>query len=313
MKTNPVQPSDLRGVIAVPPLARRSDATRSLDWGENDRLARHIVAGGIPRLLYGGNAFLYHLRLDEYRDLLVWLSEIDGETWAIPSAGPSYGVAMEHASLLRRHRFPAVMMLPCSDPRTPAGLERGLREIADAAETPFILYLKEETNFGAPLEAGLDVVARLVEDGVCVAIKYAVVRPDPTGDPYLDALLARVDRTRVVSGIGERPAVAHMRHQRLSGFTTGSGCIAPALSQALYTACRAGEWERAEALRARFLPLEEIRDRLGPSIVLHHAVAAAEIAATGPAPPFMTALDAAEAEALAPVARALQLNASGNI
>lgn len=306
MKTSPVTLSDLRGVFAVPPLARRPDAARALDWAENDRLARHIIAGGVRRLLYGGNAFLYHLTLSEYADLLAWLSSIEGDPWAIPSAGPAYGMAMEQAALLRRHEFPAVMMLPCSDPRSPAGLYRGLREIADAAETPLILYLKEETNFGAPREAGLDVVARLVAEGVCVAIKYAVVRPDPADDPYLDALLARVERARVVSGIGERPAVAHLRHFGLPGFTTGSGCVAPALTQSLYDACRAGDWPRAEAIRARFLPLEDARDRLGPSVVLHHAVAAAGIAATGPVPPFLDGLSTDQIEALAPVARELK-------
>ena len=39
-----------------------------------------------------------------------------------------------------------------------------------------MLYLKEEMNMGADLMAGLDAVARLVEEGVCIAIKYAVVR-----------------------------------------------------------------------------------------------------------------------------------------
>jgi dihydrodipicolinate synthase/N-acetylneuraminate lyase len=306
VKRTAVEPSDLQGVIAVPPLARRPDVARSLDWSENDRLVKHLLAAGVHRLLYGGNAFLYHVRFVEYRELIAWLAEMPGDVWALPSAGPTFGLALEQAELLRHYRFPAVMMLPCSDPRAPAGLYRGLREIADLAETPLILYLKEETNFGPSREAGLDVVARLVSEGICVAIKYAVVRPNPAEDPYLEALLGRVDRVRVVSGIGERPAVVHMRHFGLPGFTTGSGCVAPWASQALFDACRAGEWERAEAIRKRFLPLEDLRDRYGPSVVLHHAVAAAGIAATGPVPPFMSALSRGEVDLIAPVARALK-------
>ena len=77
---------------------------------------------------------------------------------------------------------------------------------------PLILYFKDENGFGSDREAGLDAVARLVQDGICVAMKYAIVRADPRVDPYLDGLLQRVDRSRVVSGIGERPAIAHMRH-----------------------------------------------------------------------------------------------------
>jgi len=82
-----------------------------------------------------------------------------------------------------------------------------------------ILYLKDEHNFGPNKEAGLDVVARLVDDGLCVGIKYAVVRDDPSQDPFLENLLSRVDRKFVISGIGERPAVVHLRDWKLPGFT----------------------------------------------------------------------------------------------
>ena len=61
MKTTPVGPEDLRGVFAVPPLARKPDVTRSLDFDENELIVHHIVNGGITRLIYGGNAFLYHV------------------------------------------------------------------------------------------------------------------------------------------------------------------------------------------------------------------------------------------------------------
>ena len=106
------------------------------------------------------------------------------------------------------------------------------------ASTPLVLYLKEENNFGADKMAGLDAVARMVADGTCVWIKYAVVRKDPKEDAYLEALLARVDKSRVVSGIGERPAIVHMRDWSLPGFTTGSGCIAPAASLEVFRKLR---------------------------------------------------------------------------
>ena len=74
MKTNPVSLEDLRGVFSVPPLARKNDVRRSLDFEQNDRIVKHIAAGGITRFLYGGNAFLYHVTLAEYEALLEWLS-----------------------------------------------------------------------------------------------------------------------------------------------------------------------------------------------------------------------------------------------
>src|SRR5205823_5358431 len=212
---------DLRGVFAVPPLARSGDPRRSLDFEQNNLIVRHIANGGMTRFIYGGNAFLYHLTLAEYEQLLEWLSGFAGDLWTIPSIGPSFGRAMDQALLLRKYKFPCAMMLPCGDPRDAAGLERGYREAAEATGTKLIVYLKEENNFGADKDAGLDAVARLVDDGVCVGIKYAVVRQNPTQDAYLEALLKRVDRQFVISGIGERPAVTHLRDWKLPGFTTG--------------------------------------------------------------------------------------------
>src|SRR5436190_6427041 len=305
MKMTPLTPDALRGVFAGPPLARRAETGRRIDFAESDRSVRHMAAGGLTRFLYGGNAFLYHVTLAEYEELLRWLSGFADELWAIPSVGPSFGRAMDQAALLRRHRFPCAMALPCGDPRDAAGLEAGLREIADAAGLGLILYLKDEGNFGPDKDAGLDVVARLVDARVCVGIKYAVIRPDPAQDPYLDGLLRRVDRRFVISGIGERPAVAHLRHFRLPGFTTGSGCLAPGLSHGLFQACAVSNWAAAETLRSRFIPLEDKRDAWGPARVLHAAIDIAGVAATGPIPPFVSALGDSQRAELAPVARAL--------
>ena len=289
----------------MPPLARKNDARRSIDFEENNRIVRHIAGGGLTRFLYGGNAFLYHVTLAEYEALLDWLNSFADGLWAIPSLGPSYGRAMDQASILRRYKFPCAMALPCGDPRDAKGLETGLREIAESANTPLILYLKDENNFGADKEAGLDVVARLVDEGVCVAIKYAVVRQNLADDAYLNSLLKRVDRARVISGIGERPAVVHMRDWRLPGFTTGSGCVAPRLSGQIFEACVKGDYEMAEGLRAEFLPLEDLRDAWNPAKVLHFATQLAGVAETGPVAPFLSTLSEERLKELAPVARAL--------
>jgi dihydrodipicolinate synthase/N-acetylneuraminate lyase len=305
MKTTAVVPQDLLGVFPVPPLARANDSERRIDFAQNDRLLRHMTAGGLTRFLYGGNAFLYHVTLAEYEQLLEWLAGFAGSLWAIPSVGPSFGRALDQAALLRRQRFPCAMALPCADPRDAAGLEAGLREIADRAGLSLILYLKDESNFGADKEAGLDVVARLVDEKICVAIKYAVVRQDPRHDAYLEGLLRRVDKRHVISGIGERPAVVHMRDFGLPGFTTGSGCLAPGLSNEIFAACARRDYARGEVLREAFLALEDKRDLWGPARVLHAAIELAGVAATGAIPPFVSALDEAKRAALLPVAREL--------
>jgi dihydrodipicolinate synthase/N-acetylneuraminate lyase len=309
MKTTPVTHNDLRGVFPVPPLPRKRDAARTIDFAENARVVAHIRAGGCSRMIYGGNAFLYHVTLAEYDSLLAWLASHPDEVWMIPSAGPAYGRLMDQAPLLRKYGFPCVMTLPSGDPRDAAGLERGLREFSDAAATPLMLYLKEEYNFGGDKPAGLDAVARMVADGTCVAIKYAVVRQNPGEDAYLAELLKRVPREVVISGIGERPAIVHMRDWRLPGFTTGSGCVAPNLTQAIFEACSQGLFERAAPIRERFLPLEDLRDAWGPARVLHSAVELAEIAQSGSIAPFISELDNAALDQLRPVAQALAADA----
>lgn len=305
MKTGPVRAADWCGVFPVPPLARKNDASRAIDFEESGKIVEHIAAGGIRNFLYGGNAFLYHIRMREYAALLEWLAGFPNDHWMIPSAGPSFGRAMDQAELLRKYEFPCVMLLPCADPRDAKGLEQGYRAFSSEARKKLILYLKEEHNMGADKEAGLDVVARLVDEGICVGIKYAVVRTNPAEDPYLTSLLRRVDKSFVISGIGERPAMAHMRGFELPGFTTGSGCIAPARSKQLWELCNEGRFEEADEVRRLFLPVEDLRDALGPARVLHAAMELAGIAGTGPIEPYVSMLNEAQLEKLAKPAKDL--------
>jgi dihydrodipicolinate synthase/N-acetylneuraminate lyase len=132
-----------------------------------------------------------------------------------------------------------------------------------------------------------------------------VVRKQPENDPYLDELVKRVDRRKVISGIGERPAVIHLRQWGLPGFTTGSGCLAPSLSAAIFSACRTGDYGEAERIRARFLDVEDLRDGWGPARVLHHAVELAGIAHTGSIPPFVSELSDEQKHRLRPVVQEL--------
>ena len=105
MKTTSISFEDLRGVFAVPPLARQQNSDRSLDFEQNDLIVKHIKRGGITRLIYGGNAFLYHITLSDFEELLPWLADLDDELWVIPSIGPSYGRAMDQAKLFAGFSF----------------------------------------------------------------------------------------------------------------------------------------------------------------------------------------------------------------
>lgn len=271
-------------VLAVPPLARNADF--SLNDAENAKLIRHIEAGGIRTLLYGGNANFYHIALAEYDRVLNMLANTAGEdTLVIPSAGPAYGFSIDQAKILRGHQFPTVMILPQVGITTSAGVASGVARFVDAAGIPALLYIKHD-GYIEPQD-----VKRLADDGLIFGIKYATVRADTANDEYLRRLVDLVDRRIIISGIGEQPAIVHLRDVGLGGFTSGCVCIAPRLSLEMLKAIRAKNWARAERIRATFRPLEDIRNAINPIRVLHEAVRLAGIADTGPLQPLLTNLD----------------------
>jgi dihydrodipicolinate synthase/N-acetylneuraminate lyase len=287
-----------RSVMAVPPLAR--DSAGQIDAEANTRIIRHLEAGGVSLLLYGGNANLYHLPLEEYDPLLTMLATTAAATTlVVPSAGPTYGLLLEQARIVRRHRFQTVMVLPQQGITTSAGVATGVRRFVEAAGVPALLYIKHD-GYIDPADA-----AALCRDGLISAIKYATVRNDPATDPYLRELVGLVDPALVISGIGEQPAIVHLRDFGLGGFTTGCGCVAPRLSQALLAAARRGDWAEAERLRRIFEPLEDLRNSINPIRVLHEAVAAAGIADTGPLLPLLSGVEERHRPAIAAAARAL--------
>jgi dihydrodipicolinate synthase/N-acetylneuraminate lyase len=299
MLTKPLSPALLRSsVMAVPPLAR--SAAGRIDAAANAAIIRHIEGGGVRLLLYGGNANLYHLPLDEYQPLLAMLAAAAGpETLVVPAAGPTYGLLLEHARMLRGSGYPTAMVLPQQGITTSAGVATGIRRFVEAAELPALIYIKQD-GFLEPSD-----VARLVDDGLVSGIKYATVRDLAAEDPYLRELVGRVDPRLVISGIGEQPAIVHLRDFGLGGFTTGCGCVAPQLSQRLLAAAVAGRWDEAERIRGIFEPLEDLRNAISPIRVLHEAVAAAGIASTGPLLPLLDIVAAEHRPAIAKAARGL--------
>jgi len=284
VKTTPVTAADLAAsVIAVPPLARHRDLT--ISTADNRALIQYLEEGGVRTLLYGGNANLYNVGAGELPELLDMLeAEAGDDSWIIPSVGPDYGKLMDQLEVLKGRDFPTAMILPLAFPATGAGLATGIRRFAERFGKPVVVYIKSD-NYLDPTQ-----VAALANDGLVAAIKYATVRPDPRQDVYLRALLDVVDRRLVVSGIGERPAIVHLRHFGLQGFTSGSVCVAPNSSMRILALCKEERWDEAEEERAHFLPLENLRDEHSPIRVLHDAVTLAGIADMGPMLPMLSNL-----------------------
>jgi dihydrodipicolinate synthase/N-acetylneuraminate lyase len=261
-------------------LARRPDLT--LDREQNARLLDHLRSGGVRTYMYGGNANLYHMAPSEFAALLELLEELQAEgDWMIPSVGSDYGKARDQLLMMRGGRFATAMVLPHRFPVRAGGVATGIRRLAETFGRPLIAYVKDDRAID-PADLG-----RLVTDGVVCAIKYAVVRADPLDDRYLEEILAVVDPLRVISGIGERPVIEHWTRFGLRAFTSGSVCVAPALSNAIREALLRGDVVDARRLRQTFLPLEDLRDAHSPIVILHEAVRLAGIAQTGPMLPYL--------------------------
>jgi len=290
MQTRIVTPDDLRrSVIAVPPLAR--DNQRKFSRAENEKIIRHIEQGNVSILLYGGNANFYHIALSEFEEILSGLREIAGEeTLVIPSVGPAYGMMMDQADIVKDFDFPTVMILPQQGLTTSRGVETGIRKFAEKVGKPVVLYIKFD-GFIDPEGA-----QRLVDDGIVSFIKYAIVRDDPLDDPYLKELINLVDPSIIVSGMGEQPAIEHLRDFQITGFTSGCVCVRPDLSAEMLTACQSGDWARAEEIKRIFAPLEDLRNAINPIRVLHEAVSLAGIGETGPHLPLLSPISDSERE-----------------
>lgn len=286
MKTSPVTPGDLENsVVSVPPLAWTTD--QRIADKPNRAIVRRLDAGGVKTYLYGGNANVQNLPTSDFGALLDAMKEwAPANAWMLPSIGPDFGKGLDQARVAHGRGFPALMTLPAGNAVTHAGLATGMRRLSDAAGVPLVGYVRS-ANYMPSAN-----MKELVADGVLCAVKYAVEDHDPSDDPYLAAICDAIGPDLVVSGMGERPALTHMRHYHIAGFTSGAICLAPELSMRMLVLAKSGDFMSAEAVREVFVPLEDLRERIGPVPVLHAVMELSGIAQMGPLQPFQAPVDA---------------------
>src|SRR6185369_7466399 len=106
-----------------------------------------------------------------------------------------FGTMMDQAKIIRRHKFPTVMLLPQTGITTSAGVAEGIRRFVDAGGVPALLYIKHDGFID------VEDVGKLADAKLISGIKYATVRSDPAKDEYLRSLVQRVDRQIIISGI----------------------------------------------------------------------------------------------------------------
>jgi dihydrodipicolinate synthase/N-acetylneuraminate lyase len=200
---------------------------------------------------------------------------------------------MDQAAILAEFSYPTAMILPTRDMVTSSGVGRAVHRFVDTFGSPAMLYIKHDGY------VEIDTVKGLMDDGLVSSIKYAIVRDDPSDDAYLRELVDAVGSSRIVSGIGEQPAIEHLRDFGLTGFTSGCVCVAPRLSTAMLRALQAEDYETAGRIQSTFRPLEDLRNSINPVRVLHTALALVGIAETGPMIPLLSEIDQADRTAIA--------------
>lgn len=278
-------------VVAVPPIALNADLSVNVE--ANAAIIRHIESGGINILLYGGNANLYHYGLADYQAAMEAIIAVARpDTHLITSIGPDFGKAMAQARMVRDLGFKNVMLLPMQFPADSTGVANGVRRLAEVLGEGLVLYLKRE-NYLDP-----DELARLVAEKAVCFVKYAVERRDAADDAYLDAVLAAIGTDMIASGMGETPIHDHIGVRKLTTYTSGAVCIAPATSLELLALYKAGRNDEAHALSRPFLAFEKVRAQSGGLQVLHDGIRLSGIADTGPLMPMISNL---ATDKLAPV------------
>lgn len=294
-----LQPADFkRSVVAVPPIALHADLGVNVE--ANAALVRHILAGGVDILLYGGNANLYHFGLAAYAEALAMMRAVGERAGIITSIGPDFGKMLDQAPLVERSGLRNVMLLPVAFPSDSHGVGDGIRRIAARLGFGVILYLKRDMYIRP------EVLEKLVAEGAVRFVKYAVERPDPADDPYLDAVLAAIGRDLVASGMGETPVADHVGRRAVATYTSGAVCIAPAAALDLLALYRAGRLVEAEAAIQPFLAFERIRAQLGGIQVLHSGITASGIADMGPMMPMVSVVKERNMEPVRAIVAELQ-------
>ena len=294
MTQSVLTPADYaRSVVAVPPIALTRDG--DVAASANRAIMQHIASGGIATALYGGNANIYHFGAKLFRQSIdVLFDNCPADLRILFSAGPDFGKAMDQADDIKSAGVRNVMLLPMAFPADPRGVAEGVRRLSGKLGFGIVLYVKRD-NYVDP-----DALGRLIEDGAVSFVKYAVERSDPSQDSYLDRLVAAAGAERVASGMGETPIHDHIGARRLSTFTSGAVCIAPAASNELLALYRAGDFAQAKALSQPFLAFEKSRAKLGGTSVLHDGIGIAGIADCGPLTPLVSNLDESERQIIAP-------------
>jgi 4-hydroxy-tetrahydrodipicolinate synthase len=168
------------------------------------------------------------------------------------------GLSLAHAVQVGRRALEsgadALLVMPPVHPYLcDAGFGDYLRAIDDAVPLPVLTYKRGSVPSDKLL-------LQLADEGRLVGVKYAV----NDMDAFTKLAGAAAGRLGLYCGTAERFAPFFML-AGATGYTSGSGCVAPRLTLALHAALAGGDTREAMRLLQVIRPLEDARARDGDS------------------------------------------------
>lgn len=271
-------------LVADLPVALNDDL--SVNAPETLRLAAHVRAGGVPALLFGGNANLSAFSLSQFEAVIDLANEAARHGPVTLGVGPELGRMLDQAPLIERSSLKNVLVLPIHAPADTHGTADGIRHIADRLGRGVIVDLIRDNHL-RPVT-----LRKLLKEGAIVAVRYAVPMPNPGDDGYLDRVIEVMTPQRMIGGLGEAAILDHLAVRRFGAVTSSAAALVPARIRAIVEAIDGDDTERARKLFTPVLELERVRAMLGPVQVLHDAVSHAGIASMGRQMPMLSPVKA---------------------
>ncbi|MSR84046.1 MAG: dihydrodipicolinate synthase family protein [Candidatus Latescibacteria bacterium] len=255
-------------VVAITP--RLPDL--SLDLEGVRRNARHLWDHGVQVAMPEcGTGLVYDATLAEYEAVVgTWMEEVGEALLVVPGIGPGYGRALEMGHIARSLGVPGVMIMPVVGPASAAGVEEGMRRIAEQVALPTVLYQRRLDLMP------VDQVVRLCRLDEVVGLKYAV---NDTAAFATIAAQASQDAA-MLCGMAEEPCLDYLERGAL-GFSSGMANFVPRMSLALLRAFQQGNSAEARRLRDLMVPFEDLRGERGARYsgsALHAAMEVADLA-----------------------------------
>ena len=284
-------------VIAEPPMAWSED--RMINLPVNLALGKHMRAGGVRTILYGGNANLSAFTLGQFEQAVELMGIVAQSSRVIAAIGPDFGRMLDQAGVVERSGLRNVLLLPVHHPADTHGTGDGVREIASRLGFGVIVDLCRE-NYLRPVT-----LAKLRDEGAVRLVRYSVRRDNPEDDAYLDQVIDVMGREQVFSGLGEAAALDHIGKRGLPTFTSGAAALAPAAATHLQDCLRSADLSTARTLLRPFLDFSLLGAKIGHIQILHEAANMLDLGSMGPQLPMLSAVKTKFKEDLAAAATLL--------